>query len=238
VSMSKGRVCAILHKEFQEFRRNANIVVTMALVPVAIVFVPLVDMSTTAVSSLRSDHLTIYLLGMAAIVPGIVAAYSVVGERQQGTLEPLLTTPIRREELVLAKAIAVLAPSVGISYAWYGVYVAWVELLGRPGVPAAIVRWPALLGLVLFTPLVAGVSIWIGIAISARMNDIRAAAQLGVLASLPSVVVAALIAYNLIHVSSALILGLAGVLLVLDTAGWRITSRMFDRERLVTGTKA
>ena len=29
---------------------------------------------------------------------GIVAAYSVVGERQQGTLEPVLTTPIRREE--------------------------------------------------------------------------------------------------------------------------------------------
>ncbi|MHB8293777.1 MAG: ABC transporter permease [Acidimicrobiales bacterium] len=236
--MSKRRVRAILHKEYRELRRNANIVVTMAVVPVVIVFVPLVDMSTTAVSSLRSDDLMIYLLGMAAIVPGIVAAYSVVGERQQGTLEPLLTTPIRREELVLAKALAFLVPSVAISYAWYGVYVVWVELLGRPGVPEAIVRWPALLGLVLFTPLVAGLSIWIGIAISTQMNDIRAAAQLGVLASLPSVVVAALIAYNVVHVTLALILGLAGVLLVFDTVGWRITSAMFDRERLVIGTKA
>lgn len=67
--------------------------------------------------------------------------------------------------------------------------------------PQAVVRGPELLGLALFTPLVAGLSIWIGIAISARMNDIRAAAQLGALASLPTVLVAALIAYNVICVT-------------------------------------
>jgi ABC-type Na+ efflux pump permease subunit len=37
-------------------------------------------------------------------VPTFVAACAVVGERQQGTLEPVLTTPIRREELLLGKA--------------------------------------------------------------------------------------------------------------------------------------
>src|SRR5215472_1641558 len=36
------------------------------------------------------------LLGIPAIVPATVSAYAVVGERQQGTLEPALTTPIRR----------------------------------------------------------------------------------------------------------------------------------------------
>ena len=35
--------------------------------------------------------------------PGLLAAYAVVGERQQATLEPLLTTPISREELLLGK---------------------------------------------------------------------------------------------------------------------------------------
>ena len=236
--MSKRRVLAILHKEFREYRRNGNIIATMAVVPLMIVIAPLIDMSTTALSTLQSGRLMIYLLGIAAIVPAIVAAYSVVGERQQGTLEPVLTTPIRREELVLAKALAILVPSLAISYAWYGVYVAWVELLARPGVPQAIVRGPELFALVLFTPLVAALSIWIGIAISTRMNDIRAAAQLGALASLPTVLVSALIAYNVIHVTLGLTLGLAAVLLGLDTVGWRISSAMFDRERLVTGTKA
>jgi ABC-2 type transport system permease protein len=30
-----------------------------------------------------------------AVIPASIAAYSVVGERDQGTLEPLLTTPVR-----------------------------------------------------------------------------------------------------------------------------------------------
>jgi len=43
---------------------------------------------------------------MPALLPSILAGYAVVGEREPGTLEPVLTTPVRREELVLAKALA------------------------------------------------------------------------------------------------------------------------------------
>ncbi len=238
MSLNRRRVRAILDKELREYRRNGNIVATMAVVPLVIVVGPLVDVSTSAVSALRADHLLIYLLGIAAIVPGIVAAYSVVGERQQGTLEPVLTTPIRREELLAAKALACLAPSLVVSYAWYGVYIAWVELVGRPGAASAVVRGPELVALVLFTPPVAGWSVWIGIAISTRMNDVRAAAQLGALASLPAILVSSLVAYNVIHVTSALTAALAAALIAADRLGWRITSALFDRERLVTGTKA
>ena len=57
------------------------------------------------------------------------------------------------------------------------------------------------------------------------------------LASLPSVVVTSLIALNVIPATLGLALGLAVVLLVLDGLGWRIVSAMFDRERLITGTR-
>jgi hypothetical protein len=40
-----------------------------------------------------------------------VAAYAIVGERQQGTLELVLTTPVRREEFLLAKALDALIPA-------------------------------------------------------------------------------------------------------------------------------
>ena len=89
----------------------------------------------------------------------------------------------------------------------------------------------------LFTPLLAVWSIWVGIAISTRSSDIRVAQQLSVLASLPSVFVVVLIALNVIPLTLGLAVGLAVVLLVLDGLGWRITSRLFDRERLVTGTE-
>ena len=237
MSMSRRRIRAIFQKELREYRRNGNIIATMAIFPLIFTLTPLIDMSTATVSTLRQEHLLLYLLGIPAIVPTIVAAYSVVGERQQGTLEPVLTTPIRQEEFLLAKGLTALLPSLVISYAWYGVFVAWVELLGRPTVPSALLRGPELLGLVLFTPLVATWSIWIGIAISTRMNDIRAAAQLGAVASLPTILVSSLIAFGVIHMTLGLALGLAVVLLALGGLGWRVVSAMFDRERLITGTR-
>jgi len=179
MSMSRRRVRAIVRKEFREYRRNGNIIATMAVIPVIFAITPLVDMSSTAASTLRHENLLLYMLGIPAIVPAIVAAYSVAGERDQGTLEPVLTTPIRREEFLLAKELAVIVPSLAISCLWYGIVIACVALFGPPAGLPALLRAPDLLGLLLFTPLVAGWSIWIGIAISARMADVRAAAQLG-----------------------------------------------------------
>ena len=89
----------------------------------------------------------------------------------------------------------------------------------------------------LFTPLLAGWSIWAGIAISARSVDVRAAQQLGTLASLPPLAIVALMSLNVITPTLGLALGLAAALLVVDVLGWRAVAAMFDRERLVTGTR-
>jgi hypothetical protein len=61
---------------------------------------------TSASVSLRHEHTLLYILAIPVLVPAVLAAYSVVGERLQGTLEPVLGTPIRREELLLGKALA------------------------------------------------------------------------------------------------------------------------------------
>ena len=149
----------------------------------------------------------------------------------------MLTTPVRREEFLLAKALAVLVPSVAIAYAVYAFFLACVALFAQPGVAPALVRGSDLVAQVVFTPLLAGWSIWIGIAISTRPAEVRIAQQLGILANLPSVAVTTLIAFNVIHATLALALGGAAVLLLLNWLGWRITSALFDRERLITGTR-
>jgi ABC-2 type transport system permease protein len=46
----------------------------------------------------------------------------VVGERVQGTLESALTTPIRREEFLIAKALAAFVPTLVIAYAVFGIF--------------------------------------------------------------------------------------------------------------------
>jgi len=55
----------------------------------------------------------------------------VLGERQQGPLEPVLTTPIRREEFLLGKALAVLVPSVAIAYVVFAVFLAVVAVFAQ-----------------------------------------------------------------------------------------------------------
>ena len=176
-----------------------------------------------------------YLLGIPAIVPAALAAYSVVGEREQGTLEPVLTTPVTREEFLLGKAIAAFVPSVLIAYAIYGLALVAIELFAQRAIAAALIQLPQVAVQLGFTPLLAAWSICVAMTISARSRDVRVAQQLATLASLPAVALAALIAYGAIDPSVKLAAGLAIGLSVLVRIGWRLASRAFDRERLVTG---
>jgi ABC-2 type transport system permease protein len=240
VSVSRRRVRAIFRKELREYRRNGFIIWTMVILPLIFLVQPLIvvfALPTSASVELSHGHLLLYMLGIPALVPAAVAAYAVVGERQQGTLEPVLTTPVRRQEFLLGKALASLVPSVAIAYAVYAVFLACVGLFARPAVASALLRGPDLLTQLLFTPLLAGWSIWVGMAISARSSDFRVAQQLGMLASLPTAVVAALVAFNGIHPTLGLAVGLAAALLLGNRLGWWITSAAFDRERLITGTR-
>jgi ABC-type transport system involved in multi-copper enzyme maturation permease subunit len=240
MSLSTRRVRAIFMKEVREYRRNGVIIGTMAAIPLIVVIFPLIEILALPASSasafLNGDPLAI-LLDIPAVVPAVVAAYAVVGERQQGTLEPLLTTPIPREEFLLGKALATFVPSVAISLVVYALFLAIVELFAKPSVASAVLQGPDLLAQVLFTPLLATWSIWAGIAISSRTSDLRVAQSLGALACLPLLLAANLISFNVIRASLGLALGFAAALLLFDGLGWRIASAMFDRERLITGTR-
>jgi ABC-2 type transport system permease protein len=66
---------------------------------------------------------------------------------------------------------------------------------------------------------------------------VRAAQQLSVLGSLPLLAILALLSLNVITVSTVLAIGLAAALLAIDLLAWRAVAAMFDRERLITGTR-
>ena len=240
MSLSWRRIGAIVRKELREYRRNRSLVVGMVVLPLVFLIQPLVAVflaPESASTELTHGHLLLYMLGIPILVPATMAASTVVGERQQGTLEPVLTTPIPREEFLLGKALAVLAPSVAVAYLVFAVFLACVALFAQPGVASAILRAPDILAQLLFTPPLALWSIWISIAISTRSSDARVAQQLSLLGSLPVVAVTSLIAFDVIHATLGLAVALAVLLVALNRLGWRIVSRMFDRERLITGTR-
>ena len=179
----------------------------------------------------------LYLLLVPVVLPSTIAAYSVVGERDQGTLEPMLTTPIRREELLVGKAAAALIPAIGIAYLMLGIFLAVVQFGASPVEATAVWHSPELLAEVFFIPLLAGWAIWIGLAISSKVSEVRIGQQLGILASFPPLIVIGLISFLAINPTFMLAASLGGALLVIDCAAYLLVSKLFDRERLVTGTK-
>jgi ABC-2 type transport system permease protein len=177
----------------------------------------------------------LYMLGIPTLVPVFVAAYAIAGERQQGTLEPALTTPVRGDEFLIGKALAALLPSLLIAYLVFAVFVGIVEVEAAPNVAASVMQPADLLAQLLFTPLLACWTVWVAIAISTRSSDVRVAQQLGVLASLPPVFLTVMIALNVIEPTPELAIGCGALLIVLDVFGWRLVSGLFDRERLISG---
>lgn len=235
------RVGAIVQKELRDYRRNRFIVYTMTFLPLLFTVMPMIQLFTIKASitssrlDLRIGLAMLYMLLIPAFVPSALSAYSVVGEREQGTLEPVLGTPIRRHEFLIGKALAAFIPTILIAYAIFGLFLAATALFAHAVVVSAIFERSHVLVQLLFTPLLAGWSIWIGIAISSRSSDVRIAQQLSILASFPPLAIVALLSLNVITPSAALALGLAGGLLILDVFGWRVVAAMFDRERLIAG---
>ena len=153
---------------------------------------------------------------------------------RRADLEPVLITPIRRE-LLIGEALAAFVPTLVIAYAVFGIFLGAAALFANPVIDSAIYAGTHVLVQLVFTPLLAGWAIWVGIAVSARSKDVRAAQQLSVLGGVPPLVILALMSLNVITVSTALALGLAAALLAVDLLAWRVVAAMFDRERLVTG---
>ena len=241
MSFSWTRVGALLRKEVRDYRRNRFVIGTMAAVPVLFITLPTIQLiaanATGKDLSVRIGLSLLYMLVIPVTMPSVVCAYSVVGEREQGTLEPVLTTPIRREEFLIAKALAAFVPTLVIAYAVFGIFLAVAALFAHPVIVSAIYAGTHVLVQLLFTPLLAGWAIWVGIAVSARSTDVRVAQQLSVLGSVPPLVILALMSLNVITESTTLAIGLAAALLAFDLLAWRVVAAMFDRERLVTGRR-
>ncbi len=243
-AISAARTSAVIRKELTEFRRSRFIVSTMAIVPAVFFIAPTAEIlaqhpaGPSASLNQGIGLFLTYLLVIPVLIPATIVGYSVVGEREQGTLEPVLTTPIRREELLIGKAVAALIPAAGVSYLVLGIFLAITQFGASPVIAAAVRHSPYLLAQVFFIPLLAAWAIWIGLAISSRASDIRVAQQLSVLAGLPPVALTLLLGFQVIHSTLVLAASLAGVLLVIDCAAYLLVARLFDRERLIIGATA
>lgn len=163
-----------------------------------------------------------------------LAAHAIVGEKQARTLEPLLATPVTTFELLTAKVLGALVPTLAISLIGLALYACGILVFAARGVATAMASTRTLILIVLVAPAAALVSLQSAILISSRVNDARTAQQFGVLIIIPLTGVLVAQFTGAIWLS-ATALGLAGLgLLVLWFLLTLLSVAVFEREAILT----
>jgi ABC-2 type transport system permease protein len=239
-------------KDLSVFRKNKYILYSLIalpflmglLIPAILIFslqaeaasitqAQLVEVATTLV-----NLFTAYFVIIAAVLPTIIASYSFVGEKLEKSLEPLLATPTTDGELLFGKSLAAFIPCVGATYIGALIFViiidGWSVInLGVLLVPS--VYWAISMAIV--TPLVCILSVEANVIISSRVNDIRAAQQLGAFVILPIILVMVLATTVQAFPLVTLALILSGGLAVADVAMFYVSKATFQREEILTKWK-
>ncbi len=174
------------------------------------------------------------LLPMVPVVGSMaLAAHAVIGEKQARALEPLLATPLATWELLAAKTLMPFALSMVLLAVASLLYLGGVALTAAPGVWHALLNVRTLLVVAGVGPLVALAGLQCAVIMSSRVNDPRAAQQLGGLLLLPITVafVAQLVGQSLLslRVVTASMMVLTAVNLLLLWIGVRV----FQRETIL-----
>lgn len=163
-----------------------------------------------------------------------LAAHAVVGEKQARTLEPLLATPVTTFELLVAKVLGSLLPTLAVSLTGLLLYFGGVVVFAEPGVTRAMVSARTAVLLLLVGPASALVALQSAIVISSRVNDPRTAQQFGVFIIIPlsALLVAQFMGALWLSAPAMVVvgLGLLGVWVLLTL----FSVALFERESILT----
>jgi len=185
--------------------------------------------------AILGQQLSVFFFLLPLIIPSVIAAYSIVGEKAGRTLEPLLASPLRTWQLLLGKTLAALLPAVAVTWLLGGLFVIGVRALAvSPRVVAAVVSPGWLTVLILCTPLLALVTIALMVGISARVHDPRTAQQISGVLVLPVVTFVAGQVTGHLVLSPTLAVGLTVALALLAALTLMVAARLFAREAVLT----
>ncbi len=200
------KVFVILRKEFREILQQRILLFSILLPPLVFAVIPLFYLhlggdgskaSTLHVPSLQGLTVNEYTQGLVGtgfsniymllsmLVPSVIAAYSIIGEKTNRTLEPLLATPVRRGQLLAGKILAALLPAVLLTWMSGGLFIAELAIVTDANVVSHVVTAGWLILFLAGTPLLGLIAVAVMTAISSRVNDTRTAQQLSAWAVVP-----------------------------------------------------
>lgn len=170
-----------------------------------------------------------------ATLPTIIATYSIVGEKNNRSLEPLLATPTTDGELLAGKIFSSFIPSMGATYLAFTLGVVLLDIVLIPKIgypPLPNLTWT--LSMVLLAPTACLMSVLACVLVSSKVNDVRAAQQLGGFVVMPVVVLMIGVLAGFIFLSPVMIFIFAGLYGCLDLGLFFFAKAIFNREAILT----
>jgi ABC-2 type transport system permease protein len=241
---------SVASKDFETYKRKKSIIYSIVLFPlfIAVGFPALIPVLLSV--SARSGGIppasltallsafSFWFITAAAILPIGFSAYSLVGEKIEKSLEPLLATPMEDSEILLGKCVSAFVPPIASIYGCSLLFMALIDAFTRTEL--GYYYYPNLefgLMLVLLAPLACILTIELSVIVSARANDVRTVQNLGGLLFIPLIVVylGAELGFLPLTITNLLIISV--VFLLADMVLFYVSKATFQREEILTKWK-
>jgi ABC-2 type transport system permease protein len=261
------QIRAVIRKEWTDMLRNKLVFYVIVFVPLLMLAIPVVMLfvmrmapvnpqdleemqgvlknpifaemsSLEALQSVMASNMLVLFLMMPLMVPVTIASYSIVGEKVTRSLEPLLATPITTTRLLVAKGFAAAAPGIAMTWICYALFLVAARLLAvSERVFAVFVNPMWLVAMFVLAPLMTIMAVMVGVIVSSRVSDPRAAEQLGALILLPLMVLFIGAMAGLIMLNSATFWISSAIVAIADGALVYGGTALFQRETILTRWK-
>jgi ABC-2 type transport system permease protein len=261
-----NKIKIIIRKEWAEVFKNKMVIFSVIFLPLMMTAIPLgilyfsQDAGMTDFSSdMPSEFLRFCPQGLSGgecfqvymvsqfmlmfmmiplIIPVSIASYSIVGEKTNRSLEPLLATPITTTELLTGKNMAAAIPAILATWAGFAIYAIGTILISQsPGVTRAILDAKWLGAIFIVSPLMAVLSVNFSIMVSSRVTDVRAAEQLSAVVIIPLLALFFAQVAGVIFINSLIVALMAVALAIADAIFIYLAVRLFQRETILTRWK-
>lgn len=245
--MRLSKAWLVANRDFKIFRHQRNILYSILIFPVfvSVIFPAVLEYGgrrsggiPAAALPVLLDAFSFFFVIGAAFVPLGIASYSIVGEKVEKSLEPLLATPLTDGEILLGKTISAVLPSLVALYAGSVVFMTGIDLvtfskLGYYYFP----NWNIAVLLLILIPTTVILSVLYSVIISSRVNEPRSASTYGILIGLPLGAIYVAGEIGIINLDANNILILSGILLAVDVLLFFFSTATFRREEILTKWK-
>jgi len=236
---------SVASKDFATFRKRKGIIIATIAFPLGIALgfpgiLVAIDsvVGTGAISASVLPFLNAFsfwfVIGAASLPTGI-ASYSIVGEKIQKSLEPLLATPMTDSEILLGKSIASFIPPIAAIWASSLIFMVLMDLITHTGLGYLYYpNWSFGVTVLLLAPLASILSIELTVILSARANDVRSVQQFTGVMFFPFIVIYVMTEIGVIPLTAINLLIMSGIFLVADVLLFYLSIATFKREEILT----